>query len=149
MGIDYTIKNDIFTLVIEGDFSAETIIGALKTGMADDRFTPPMRALFDARKAENPFAAETHEEEKTPYAEICNCFIPHWAVVAASDTILFNVAQIICAVSDLRGVDMRSYADIDEARSRLTWSNFYQQDPFCRIQSVSCRPHFTHQRISF
>ena len=145
MGIAHAIKDDIFTLVIEGEFSRRTFFEALERGMADPAFASPMRALFDARRAHEGALSETVAEEDRICAEISHCFIPHWAVVAASDIVLFDIARLICRCSDLRGVDMRAYADIDEARSRLTWSNFYQQDPFCRIQSIACRPHFIRQ----
>ena len=142
MGVIHTIKDDIFTLVIEGDFTAGALFGALEQGMADPRFNAPMRALFDARGADQKDVSIAGKDQKRTYAEISHCFIPHWAIVAATDVVLFNVARMICMLTDLRGVDMRAYADIDEARSRLTWSNFYQQDPFCSVQSAACRPRF-------
>ena len=142
MGVNHTIKDDIFTLTIGGDFSAPTFFDALERGMADPRFKAPMRALFDARDADEKDILATEKDQKRAYAEISHCFIPHWAIVASCDVVLFNVARMICMFTDLRGVDMRAYADMDEARSRLTWSNFYQQDPFCRIQSAACRPRF-------
>lgn len=142
MGVDYTIKDDIFTLVIGNDFSDRGFFDALEKGMADPRFKAPMRALFDARLAEEKDILATGQDQKRAFAEISHCFIPHWAIVAATDLVLFNLARMVCLLTDLRGVDMRAYADMDEARSRLTWSNFYQQDPFCRIRSVACRPRF-------
>jgi len=142
MGVIHTIKDDIFTLVIEGDFTARAFFDALEQGMADPRFSAPMRALFDARKADEKDVSTTGRDQKRAHAEISHCFIPHWAIVAATDVVLFNVARMICMLTDLRGVDMRAYADMNEARSRLTWSNFYQQDPFCSVQSAACHPRF-------
>jgi hypothetical protein len=143
MGAGHAIKSDIFTLTIEGEVAAEPFLEALEQGMADPNFKAPMRALFDVRDAEAQAIIGIEEDHKGCHAEIGHCFIPHWAIVARSDTTLFNVARMICTLSDLRGADMRAYSDVSEARSQLTWSNFYQQDPFCRIQSVDCHPRFT------
>jgi hypothetical protein len=148
MPVYHTIKSDIFTLVIEGEFSAAPFFDALERGMADRDFKAPMRALIDARKATSEATAEMLGEGDRFYAEIGHCFIPHWAVVAASDQVLFGIARRICLLSDLRGVDMRPYADIGEARCRLTWNNFFQEEPFCRVQSTSCRPNFIRPSAS-
>ena len=142
MSVRHRIKEDIFTLEIEGVFETGAFFDALEQGMGDRDFRAPMRALVDARKVAVGAADDLPGEEHRVYAEIGHCFIPHWAMVAASDWTLFGIARLICAVTDLRGVDMRAYEDVDEARCRLTWSNFYQQDPFCRMQTATCRPHF-------
>jgi len=148
MGNRHTIKEDIFTLALEGEVTAASFLEALAHGMADPDFKAPMRALFDVCAAEAQATIGIEESQQGVWAEIRHCFIPHWAIVASSDTTLFNVARMICTLSDLRGVDMRAYADVVEARSQLTWSNFYQQDPFCRIQSVDCRPRFIRRTDS-
>lgn len=142
MSVYHTIKEDIFTVIIEGDFETERFFDALEQGMRDSAFRAPMRALIDVRKAAVGSSDALPAEADRVYAEIGHCFIPHWAMVAASDWVLFSIARLICAVTDLRAVDMRAYEDLDEARCRLTWSNFYQQDPFCRMQPATCRPHF-------
>jgi hypothetical protein len=148
VGVGHTIKDDIFTLTLEGEVTAGSFLEALELGMADPDFTAPMRALFDVRAAEAQVTIGMEESHQGAFAEIGHCFIPHWAIVASSDTTLFNVARMICTLSDLRGVDMRAYPDIDVARSQLTWSNFYQQDPFCRIQPVDCQPRFIRRTDS-
>ena len=142
MGVGHTIKDDIFTLTLEGAVTAEAFLEALERGMADPDFKTPMRALFDVRAVGAQAAVEIEEKHTGVIAEIGHCFIPHWAIVASSDITLFNVAGMICTLSDFRGVDMRAYPDIEEARSQLTWNNFYQQDPFCRIHVVNCHPRF-------
>lgn len=147
MSIDQRIRGDIFTLVIKGLFNTNAFFDALEAGMTDRRFRAPMRALVDARMAQLDSRHAYLGGVDRPYAEIRHCFIPHWAMVAASDGVLFGIAGLICTISDLRGVDMRAYEDIDEARCRLTWSNFYQQDPFCRILPATCRPHFVRPVI--
>ena len=147
MSVTHTIKEDIFTLVIQGDFTAVDFLDALEQGMGAAGFKAPMRALIDARKAEGDFFTQLNAAQGRFYAEIGHCFIPHWAVVAVSDDVLFGIARMICTISDLRGVDMRAYEDIDEARCRLTWSNFYQQDPFCRMEPTSCRPNFVRPSV--
>lgn len=147
MSVYHTIKEDIFTLTIEGDFETEAFFDAMEQGMFGSHFRAPMRALIDVRKAAVGASDDLPGEEDRIYAEIGHCFIPHWAIVAASDWTLFSIARAICAVTDLRGVDMRAYEDVDEARCKLTWSNFYQQDPFCRVQSATCRPHFVRPSL--
>lgn len=142
MSVCHSIKEDIFTLKVEGLFETETFFDALEQGMGDRDFRAPMRALIDVRQVEAGPGDELPDNANGVYAEIGHCFIPHWAMLAASDWALFSIARWICVVTDLRGVDMRAYEDPDEARCRLTWSNFYQQDPFCRIQPAICRPRF-------
>lgn len=145
MGVIHAVKGDIFTLIINGAITAGAFLEGLERGMDDPDFKAPMRALFDVRTVEAQATIETEESPNGVLAEIGHCFIPHWAIVAGSDITLFNVARMICTLTDLRGVDMRAYPTIEEARSQLTWSNFYQQDPFCRIQSVDCHPRFTRR----
>jgi hypothetical protein len=140
--MNFSIKGDIFTLVVENAFTQKDFFDTCREGMHDAGFKAPMRALVDARKAEQGLALDKNDTPDDAYAQLRHCFIPHWAIVAASDQILFDVARMICACSDFRGVDMRAYGSIEEARSRLTWANIKQQDPFCRIQTADCRPHF-------
>jgi len=142
MAVHTTIKNDIFTVIFEDDFSCAAVFDAWQKGMDDAAFQAPMRALMDARQASTEPTAMTAADEGRLFAEIRHCFIPHWAIVASSDRCLFEIARMICTCSDFQGVDMRAYSDIEEARSRLIWSNFSQQDPFCRIPISSCRPNF-------
>jgi hypothetical protein len=142
MSVTHTIRGDILTLVTEGDFSIREFFDALQRGMQDRDFKAPMRALIDGRKSEVNPSQEGLEDPLRFYAEIKHCFTPGWAIVAGSDISLFGMARLICTYTDFRGVDMRAYSDIDEARSRLTWNNSYQQDPFCMIQTASCRPNF-------
>jgi len=146
MGAGHTIKNDIFILTLDGAVAAAAFLETLERGMTASDFKAPMRALFDVRAAEAKATIGIEESHKGAFAEIRHCFIPHWAIVARSDRTLFNVARMVCTLTDLRGVEMRAYPDIEEAQSRLTWSNFYQQDPFCRIQSVDCRPRFIRSK---
>ena len=142
MSIHSSIKGDIFTLVVENAFLQQDFFDACREGMRDPAFQAPMRALVDARKAEASVGLEKSNDPNGVYAQIRHCFIPHWAIVADSDQTLFDVAWRICACSDFRGIDMRAYGSIEEARSRLTWENIKQQDPFCHIQTADCRPHF-------
>lgn len=142
MSVKSTIKSDIFILVVEGTFSIGTMFDALQQGMGASDFKAPMRALFDARKAVVDSSCESIEETGRLYAEISHCFTPGWAIVASSDSVLFDMARLICTFTDLRGVEMRAYSDIDEAKSRLTWNNTFQQDPFCFVQTTDCRPNF-------
>lgn len=142
MSVHHSIKDDMFTLTIEASFETDTFVDALEEGMRDRAFRAPMRALIDARRVEAAPADPLPGREARIYAEIGHCFIPHWALVAPSDWLLFSLARMICTITDLRGVHMRAYDDIDEARCRLTWSNFHQQEPFCRV-AASCRPRFT------
>lgn len=142
MQFSHTIKGDILTLKIEGQFVSVEFLDVLERGMTDPGFNAPMRALIDVRQAESPPSAEVPAEQDRCYARIGHCFIPHWAMVAASDHVLFSIARTICTISDLRGVDMRAYEAMDEARCRLTWSNFYQEEPFCQVQIAACRPQF-------
>ena len=145
MGVIHAVKGDIFTLIINGAITAGTFLETLEHGMGDPDFKAPMRVLFDARMAQEQATLDIEEGCRGSYAEISHCFIPHWAIVASSDLTLFNLARMICTLTDLRGVDMRAYPDIEEARSQLTWNNFYQQDPFCRIQPIDCHPRFTRK----
>lgn len=142
MPIRHVIKDDIFTLAIDGPFETIAFFDALEEGMADRAFQAPMRALIDARRADVDANLEGPEDARRLYAEIGHCFIPHWAMVAESDWVLFSIARRICTVTDLHGIHMRAYADLEEARCRLTWSNFYQQDPSCRVSPSVCRPKF-------
>jgi hypothetical protein len=150
MPIHYTIKDDIFTVVIKGLFDTIAFLDALEEGLGDPKFKPPMRALVDARQAQinHDDEGHAHAPGDRAYAQISHCFIPHWAMVAASDWVLFSIARWICSVSDLRGIDMRAYANVEEARCRLTWSNFYQQDPSCRVPPTGCRPHFNRPALN-
>jgi hypothetical protein len=143
MSIKNTIKGDIFTLIVEGTFSIIVLFDALEEGMGASDFKAPMRALIDARNAEVDSSCESFEDQDHFYAEISHCFTPGWAIVATADSVLFDMARMICKFTDLRGVDMRAYSDIDEAKSRLTWNNSFQQDPFCLVQVTDCRPKFT------
>ncbi len=143
MGVRHAVRGDIFTLIVKGAIAAGAFLDGLEHGMGDPGFEAPMRALFDVREAEEQAAIEIEGSCKCAFAEVNHCFIPHWAIVASSDLTLFNMARMICTLTDLRGVDMRAYPDIEEARSQLTWNNFYQQDPFCRIRLIDCRPRFT------
>ena len=145
MGVIHAVKGDIFTLIINGAITAGAFLEALEHGLGDPDFKAPMRVLFDARAARDDATIEIEESYQGAFAEISHCFIPHWAIVASSDITLFNLARMICTLTDLRGVDMRAYPDIEEARSQLTWNNFYQQDPFCRIRSIDCQPRFTRK----
>ena len=145
MGVIHAVRGDIFTLIINGAITAGIFLEALENGMGDPDFKAPMRVLFDARAAQEALTLEIEESCQGAYAEISHCFIPHWAIVASSDISLFNLARMVCTLTDLRGVDMRAYPDIEEACSQLTWNNFYQQDPFCRIQSIDCHPRFTRR----
>lgn len=141
MSVKSTIKGDIFTLIVEGPFSIRALFDALQQGIGASDFKAPMRALIDARNAVVDSSCENHEEPGF-YAEISHCFTPGWAIVANSDSVLFDMARLICTFTDLRGVEMRAYSDIDEAKSRLTWNNSFQQDPFCFVQTTGCRPNF-------
>jgi hypothetical protein len=141
MSVKSTIKGDIFTLVVEGPFSIRELFDALQQGIGTSDFKAPMRALIDARNAIVESSCENNEEPGF-YAEISHCFTPGWAIVASSDSVLFDMARLICTFTDLRGVEMRAYSDIDEAKSRLTWINSFQQDPFCFVQTADCRPNF-------
>jgi hypothetical protein len=142
MGIHFSIKSDIFTVVVEGTFSTEGFLAVCREGMRDPTFHAPMRALIDARKAAVDTSMKTGRQDTDTYAKIRHCFIPRWAIVAASDRCLFEVAQKICTCADFEGVDMRAYRSIEEARSRLTWINMQQQDPFCRFPTKDCQPEF-------
>jgi hypothetical protein len=142
MSVKNTIKGDIFTLVVEGIFSIRALFDALQQGMNTPDFKAPMRALIDARNAIVESSCESFEEPGRFYAEISHCFTPGWAIVASSDSVLFDMARLICDFTDLRGVEMRAYSDIDEAKSRLTWNNSFQRDPFCIVQTTDCRPNF-------
>jgi len=142
MSLKITIKGDIFTLIVEGPFSIRALFDALQQGMGASDFKAPMRALIDARNAVVDSSCERFEAPGRFYAEISHCFTPGWAIVANSDSVLFDMARKICTYTDLRGVEMRAYSDIDEAKSRLTWNNTFQQDPFCFVQTTDCRPNF-------
>ena len=142
MSVTYTIRGDILTLVTEGDFAIREFFDVLQMGMQDRDFKAPMRVLIDGRKSKIDPSQEGREDPSRFYAEIKHCFTPGWAIVAESDAFLFGMARLICTYTNLRGVDMRAYCDIDEARSRLTWNNTYPQDPFCMIRTTSCRPNF-------
>jgi hypothetical protein len=141
MSVKSTIKGDIFTLIVEGTFSIRAFFDALQQGMSASGFKAPMRALIDARNAIVDSSCECLEPGRF-YAEISHCFTPGWAIVADSDSVLFDMARMICTFTDLRGVEMRAYSDMDEAKSRLTWNNSFQQDPFCFVQTTDCRPNF-------
>jgi hypothetical protein len=142
MSVKSNIKGDIFTLIVEGSFSIRALFDALQQGMGVSDFKAPMRALIDARNAVADSSCERVEDSGRFYAEISQCFTPGWAIVANSDSVLFDMARMICTFTDLRGVEMRAYSDIDEAKSRLTWNNTFQQDPFCFVQTTDCRPNF-------
>ncbi len=142
MSVKSNIKGDIFTLIVEGTFSIRVLFDALQQGMGVSDFKAPMRALIDARNAVADSSCERVEDSGRFYAEISQCFTPGWAIVANSDSVLFDMARMICTFTDLRGVEMRAYSDIDEAKSRLTWNNTFQQDPFCFVQTTDCRPNF-------
>jgi hypothetical protein len=142
MSVKSNIKGDIFTLVVEGPFSIRELFDALQQGMGVSDFKAPMRALIDARNAIVDSSCESLEASGRFYAEIGHCFTPGWAIVAGNDSVLFDMARLICTFTDLRGVEMRAYSDIDEAKSRLTWNNSFQQDPFCFVQTADCRPNF-------
>jgi hypothetical protein len=142
MSLKSTIKGDIFTLIVEGPFSIRALFDALQQGMGASDFKAPMRALIDARNAVVDSSCERFEAPGRFYAEISHCFTPGWAIVANSDSVLFDMARKICTFTDLRGVEMRAYSDIDEAKSRLTWNNSFQQDPFCFVQTTGCQPNF-------
>lgn len=142
MSVKSTIKGDILTLVVEGTFSIRALFDALQQGMGASDFKAPMRALIDARNAIVDSSCESFQASGRFYAEISHCFTPGWAIVASSDSVLFDMARMICTFTDLRGFEMRAYSDIDEAKSRLTWNNTFQQDPFCFVQTTDCRPNF-------
>ncbi len=142
MSVKSTIKGDIFTLIVEGPFSIRALFDALQQGMGASDFKAPMRALIDARNAVVDSSCESFEASGRFYAEIGHCFTPGWAIVASNDSVLFDMARMICTFTDLRGVEMRAYSDIDEAKSRLTWNNSFQQDPFCFVQTTDCQPNF-------
>jgi hypothetical protein len=142
MSVKSNIKGDIFTLIVEGTFSIRALFDALQQGVGVSDFKAPMRALIDARNAVADSSCERVEDSGRFYAEISQCFTPGWAIVANSDSVLFDMARMICTFTDLRGVEMRAYSDIDEAKSRLTWNNTFQQDPFCFVQTTDCRPNF-------
>ena len=142
MSVHHSFNGDILTLVINGGFSPRNLSNALNSAVTAAAFEAPMRLLIDARSAGDESSAQPAVNHDSYRVKIRDCFIPHWAIVAHNDTVLFHVARMVCALSDLRGVDMRAYRSIDEARSRLTWNTYVQQVSFCSTSVENCRPQF-------
>jgi hypothetical protein len=119
MPVSYRVDGAIVVITFTGTSGFDDVQGLVSLAASDPRLVPGARVLVDARNCRDDVPQGVLQDHARFLASVRGRLGPSYAIVT-SDTLRFGLARMFEAFSDLEGLDVAVFKELELAREWLT-----------------------------